>query len=196
MFLQKSLQSAFQFGLLPSKPCLFPLKSSLEFILHRGKIKFIGLPVKFPADRSKFQFCTAAWSIVIFTRTVLPCLCFYFSKSNVRINAKYAFQYTFKSNITQYAKKKKKRKNNVEGLFWRGLAEAFQQNQYNFFDSELLFTCCLWVTILSLFSLFPLLYQPNNQLLKMYFVKVILTVDFSLKNQTETPPVTWMAKMD
>ena len=48
------LQSAFQFGFLPSKPCLFPLKSSLEFVLHRGKPKFISLPVKFPADRLKF----------------------------------------------------------------------------------------------------------------------------------------------
>jgi len=42
---------------LQSKPCLFPLKSSLKFVLHRGKPKFISLPVKFPADRSKFQFC-------------------------------------------------------------------------------------------------------------------------------------------
>ena len=48
------LQSAFQFGFLPSKPCLFPLESSLEFVLHRGKSKFNSLPVKFPADRSKF----------------------------------------------------------------------------------------------------------------------------------------------
>ena len=44
------LQSTFQFGFLPSKPCLFPLKSSLEFVLHRGKHKFISLPVKFPAN--------------------------------------------------------------------------------------------------------------------------------------------------
>ena len=55
-------QSAFQFGFLPSKPCLFPLKSSLEFVLHRGKPQFFTLPVKFPADRSKFQFCTTARS--------------------------------------------------------------------------------------------------------------------------------------
>ena len=69
------LQSAFQFGFLPSKPCLFPLKSSLEFDLNRVKPKFISFPVKFFADRSKFQFCTAARSIIIFTRTLLPCLC-------------------------------------------------------------------------------------------------------------------------
>ena len=31
------LQSAFQLGFLPSKPCLFPLKSSLEFVLYRGR---------------------------------------------------------------------------------------------------------------------------------------------------------------
>ena len=32
----------------------FPLKSSLEFFLHREKPKFISLPVKFSADRSKY----------------------------------------------------------------------------------------------------------------------------------------------
>ena len=58
------LQSAFQFGFLPSKPCLFPLKSSLEFVLHRGKPKFISSPDKFPADRSKFEFCTTARSLI------------------------------------------------------------------------------------------------------------------------------------
>ena len=30
------LQSAFQFGFLSSKACLFPLESSLEFVIHRG----------------------------------------------------------------------------------------------------------------------------------------------------------------
>ena len=77
------LQSASQFGFLPSKPCLFPPKSSLEFVLHHVKPKFISLPVKFPVDRSKFQFCTTARSklIIVFTRTVLPFLCF-FSKSS------------------------------------------------------------------------------------------------------------------
>ena len=58
---------------------------------------FVSYPIKFPADRSKFQFCTTARSnlIIIFTRTVLPCLLL-FSKSSGRNNAKYAFQYTFK----------------------------------------------------------------------------------------------------
>ena len=37
--------------------------------------------------------------------------------------------------------------------FRRGLAVAFLKNQYNFFDSKCVFTCCLWVTILSQFSL-------------------------------------------
>ena len=37
-------------------------------------------------------------------------MCFYFSKSSGRNNAKYAFQYTFKNNTTRYAKKKKKKK--------------------------------------------------------------------------------------
>ena len=36
--------------------------SCLEFVLHHGKPKFIGLSVKFPAERSKFLFCTTAWS--------------------------------------------------------------------------------------------------------------------------------------
>ena len=31
------LQSALQFGFLSSKPCLFPVESSLEFVIHRGK---------------------------------------------------------------------------------------------------------------------------------------------------------------
>ena len=57
-------QSAFQFGFLRSNR-LFPLKSSLEFVLHRGKPKFISLPVKFPDNRSKFQFCTSAGSMII-----------------------------------------------------------------------------------------------------------------------------------
>ena len=49
-----------QIGFLLSKPCLLPLKSSLEVVLHSGKPTFISLPVKFPTDRSKFQFCTTA----------------------------------------------------------------------------------------------------------------------------------------
>ena len=76
MFLQK----AFQFSFLSWKPCLFLLESRLEFVIDRGKPKFISLPVKFPADRSKFQFCTTTTRstlIRIFTRTVLPCLCFF-----------------------------------------------------------------------------------------------------------------------
>ena len=75
------LQSAFQFGFLSWKPCLFLLESRLEFVIHRGKNKFITLPVKFHADRSKFQFCTTTTRsklIISFTRTVLPCLCFFF----------------------------------------------------------------------------------------------------------------------
>ena len=38
---------------------------------------------------------------------------FILSKSSGRNNAKYAFQYTFKNNTTQYAKKKKRRQNKV-----------------------------------------------------------------------------------
>ena len=48
---------------------------------------FVSLPIIFPADRSKFQFCTTARSnlIIIFTRTVLPCLCFFFLNPAVEI---------------------------------------------------------------------------------------------------------------
>ena len=56
------LQSAFPSSFLSSKPCLFPLESTLEFVIHRGKPKFISLPVKFPPDRSKFQFFSMARS--------------------------------------------------------------------------------------------------------------------------------------
>ena len=75
------LQSAFQFCFLSWKPCLFLLESILELVIHRGKNKFISLPIKFHANRSKFQFCTTTTRsklIINFTRTVLPCLCFFF----------------------------------------------------------------------------------------------------------------------
>ena len=77
----KFLQSAFQFGFLLSKPCLFPLKSSLEFVLHPGKPKFISLPVTLPADRSKFQFCTTARMklIIIFYANCTAVFVFFFS---------------------------------------------------------------------------------------------------------------------
>ena len=42
------LQSTFHLSLLPSKPRLFLLRSSLEFVLHRGKPKFISLLVNSP----------------------------------------------------------------------------------------------------------------------------------------------------
>ena len=86
------------------EPLSFPPEIQLGIRFTPWKTQIISLPVKFPADRSKFQFCT--------TRTVLPCLCFYFSKSSGRNNAKYAFQYTLKNNTTQYAKKKKKKRKN------------------------------------------------------------------------------------
>ena len=82
---------------------------TLEFVLSRGKPKFISLPVKFPADRSKFQFCTTTRSKlkIIFTRTVLPCLCF-FSKSSGQNNAKYAFNTLLK--ITPHNMQKRRRR--------------------------------------------------------------------------------------
>ena len=71
------LQSAFQFG-----------------FYRREKPKFISFPVKFPADRSKFQFYTTA-------RELYCLVCVFFSKSSGRNNDTYAFQYTFKNNTTQ-----------------------------------------------------------------------------------------------
>ena len=70
------LQSAFWFGFLPSKPCLFPW--NLAWNSFYTVENPISLQVKFPADRSKFQFSITAGSMIIFTRTVLPCLCFFF----------------------------------------------------------------------------------------------------------------------
>ena len=109
------LQSEFQFGFLPSKLCLFPLKSSLEFVLHRGKPKFISFPVKFPADRSKFQFYTMARSkpLIIFPRTVLPCLCFFFLNPAAEIMIHMLFNTLFK--VTPHNRqKRRKRKERIK----------------------------------------------------------------------------------
>ena len=95
---------------------------ALWSVLHGGKLTFISLPVSSPIHRSKskFQLCTTARSIIKKYNfhancTAIFVLCFlFFSESSGRNDAKYAFQYTFKNNTTQYAKKKKKkRKNNV-----------------------------------------------------------------------------------
>ena len=72
------LQSAFPSSFLSSKPCLFPLESTLEFVIHRGKPKFISLPVKFPPDRSKFQFFSMARSNNNFHAN-FAAVCFFFS---------------------------------------------------------------------------------------------------------------------
>ena len=54
-----------------------------------------------PASPPKYMNCTGVFV-------------FFFFKSGGRNDAKYAFQYTFKNNTTQFAKKKeKKRKNKV-----------------------------------------------------------------------------------
>ena len=135
----------FSLAFLSSKPCLFPLESSLEFVIHRWKPKFISSPVKFPADRSKFQFCTTARGklIIIFTRTsllpshfyarhatvawraqkrprwrltVLPCL-FFFLNPAAEIMPSMLFNTLLKNNTTQYAKKKKKKTKSKVGTF-------------------------------------------------------------------------------
>ena len=89
-------------------------------VLPCAKHTFVSLPVSpaiYRSKSAKFQLCTTARSIISFMRTALPYLCsvfLFFAKSGGQNNAKCAFQYTFKSNTTQYAKKnKKKRKNNV-----------------------------------------------------------------------------------
>ena len=110
------LQRAFQFGFLNTVETLsfFSLESSLEFVLHCEK--FISLLASPPIYRSKFQLCTTARSIIIFMQLYCP-VCLFFSKSGGRNNAKYAFQYTFKNDATQYAKKKKKTRKNKVGTF-------------------------------------------------------------------------------
>ena len=109
------LQSTFQFGFLPSKPCRFSLKSNLEFILHCGKPKFMlaGRPLLLafspPMDQSfsgpKYNpfhaNCTA--------------LFVFFSKSAGRNNAKYDFQYTFTNKTGQHGKRKKKKQRTKQG---------------------------------------------------------------------------------
>ena len=104
--------------LLSWKPCLFLLESSLEFVIHRGKNKFISLPVKFQADRSKCQFCTTTTLsnlIIIFTRTVLPCLCFCFLNPAAEIVLRMLFNTLLKITPQNTQKRtKKKRKNKVE----------------------------------------------------------------------------------
>ena len=50
------LQSAFQLGFLPSKPCLFPLKSGLEFVLYRGKPNLLVCQSNSLLINQKFSF--------------------------------------------------------------------------------------------------------------------------------------------
>ena len=92
--------------LLPSKPCLFPLKSSLEFVLHRGKPKFISFSVKFPANRANFQFYTTA--LYYGPRTVLPCLCFFFLNPAAEIMIHMLFNTLLK--ITPHNRQKRRKR--------------------------------------------------------------------------------------
>ena len=110
------LQSAFPLSFLSSKPCLFPLESTLEFVIHSGKPKFISLPVKFPPDRSKFQFFSMAQSNNNFHAN-FAAVCFFFSSPSGRNNAKYAFQHAFENNTTQHLKQKTKKRKNKVGTF-------------------------------------------------------------------------------
>ena len=125
------LQSAFQFGFLPSKPCLFPLKSSLEFVSHRGKPKFISLPVNFPAHRSKFRFCTTVRSIIIFTLTVLPCLClhlFFFLNQAAQIMLSMLFNTLLKitaHNTQKRIRRKEEQSRALQGDIRSGLTIHF-----------------------------------------------------------------------
>ena len=118
----------FSFAFYPGKLVFFSWNlawNSLSTVQKTNLLLY--LPIKFHADRSKFQFCTTTTRsklTIIFTRTVLPCLCF-FSKSSGRNNAKYAFQYTFKYKSTQYAKKKKKKRRNTVRTFTRTKKPSF-----------------------------------------------------------------------
>ena len=111
------LQSAFQFGFLTAEPCLFPLKSSLEFVVHRGKPKFISFPVKFPGERSKFQFYTTVRSklIIIFPRIVLPCLYFFFLKTVAEIMIHMLFNTLLKITPHNRQKRRKRKERTKKG---------------------------------------------------------------------------------
>ena len=83
-------------------------------VIHCGKNKFISLPVKFHADRSKFQFCTTITRsklIINFTRTVLPSLCFFFLNPAAEIMLSMLFNTLLKirPQNTQKGRKRKER---------------------------------------------------------------------------------------
>ena len=107
------LQRAFQFGFLNTVETLtfFSLKSSLEFVSHcENFISFLASP---PASAlyysPKYKYFHANCTVVF--------VLFFFSKSGVRNNAKYAFQYTFKHCVKmtlhnmQKRRRRKERKN-------------------------------------------------------------------------------------
>ena len=69
------------------------IQRGIRYTPQKTQIYQFAGQIRSPADRSDFQFCTTARSklIIIFTRTVLPCLCFFFSKSTGRNNAMVLF---------------------------------------------------------------------------------------------------------
>ena len=73
------LQSALQFGFLSSKPCLFPVESSLEFVIHRGKPSLLICRLNSPPIDQSFSSVLRATALSMLTRTLLSCLCFFLS---------------------------------------------------------------------------------------------------------------------
>ena len=94
----------------------FSLKSSLEFVVHRGQPKFISFPVKFPAERSKFQFYTTVRSklIIIFPRIVLPCL-YFFLKTVAEIMIHMLFNTLLKITPHNRQKRRKRKERTKKG---------------------------------------------------------------------------------
>ena len=105
------LQRVFQFGFLNTVETLsfFSLKSSSEFVLHCEKfISFLASP---PIYRSKFQLCNTAWSIIIFMRTALSCLCFFFlnQAAEIMLNMLFNTLLTITPHNTQKRSRRKER---------------------------------------------------------------------------------------
>ena len=107
------LQSAFPFSYL----VFFPWNLAWNSLYTVENPNLLVCRLNSPQIGQRFSSFSMARSklIIIFTRTVLLCL-FFFSKSNGRKNAKYAFQHTFENNTTQHKRKDKEKKEQSRDL--------------------------------------------------------------------------------
>ena len=112
------LQSAFQFGFFRRNLLFFPWNLAWTSLYTVETTNLLVCRLHSTTARSKV--------IIIFKLTVLPRLCQFFPKSSGLNNA---FLYTFKSNITQYAKEKKKKRKNKVGTFTTIFAVGYPSNR-------------------------------------------------------------------